>query len=188
MQGTEGALAHGGYTVAALLHEARQLSDEDFGARYGDFFFMRGAGPSSLRRPRVFQETSKGEASPGNAVREPHRRRAGADVLEFMIFTLRPHDPRSRRVTVGRTGNNDLAIPDLSVSKFHAVLTRDDSGGFQLKDVGSRTGTRVNDELLPVDRWRSLRGGEEVAFGDVQMTYLGLQSVLMFLRRVIPPT
>ena len=180
-------------TVAALHELAKSLSEDEFREKFGDAFFMRGAGSSSLRKPRVFQETSKGDASPAlrgpqaNAA-SPHplKRRAGADVMEFMIFFLRPNDPNSRRITVGRTANNDVVIADSSVSKFHAVLTKDAAGAYQVKDVGSTTGTRVNDELLANDTYQVLKGGEEIAFGEVQVTFLGVPSLHNFLKRVIP--
>ena|SRR5688572_2416719 len=180
-------------TVAALHEHAKALTEDEFRERFGDAFLMRGAGSASLRKPRVFQETSKGEASPdvraqqqSGASPHPLKRRAGADVMEFMIFFLRPNDPNSRRITVGRTANNDVVIADSSVSKFHAVLTRDATGAYQVKDVGSTTGTRINDDLLPGDTYQTLKGGEEIAFGEVQVTFLGVPSLHNFLKRVIP--
>ncbi|MBI1944065.1 MAG: FHA domain-containing protein [Deltaproteobacteria bacterium] len=180
-------------TVAALHAHAKALSEDEFRERFGDAFFMRGGGSASLRKPRVFQETSKGDASPALRAAEhgaspnPLKRRAGADVMEFTIYFLRPNDPKGRRVTVGRTGNNDVVIADSSVSKFHAVITRDAAGGVQVKDASSTTGTRINDELIPADEYRTLKGGEEVAFGEVHLTFLGVTSLHNFLKRVIPP-
>ena len=45
-------------------------------------------------------------------------------------------------ITVGRTGNNDIVIPDATVSKFHAYFRVTDKG-LEIVDAGSRNGTKV---------------------------------------------
>jgi len=47
--------------------------------------------------------------------------------------------PRSGRVTIGRSSDNDLALPDPLMSRHHAVLHLD--GGVRLEDLGSENGT-----------------------------------------------
>lgn len=68
------------------------------------------------------------------------------------------------RFVVGRGSACDLVLADLTVSRVHAELRRDDEGGWMLVDLGSLNGTRLNG-------WRlvgpaRVRPGDEVSFGD----------------------
>ncbi|MBP7476495.1 MAG: FHA domain-containing protein, partial [Pyrinomonadaceae bacterium] len=53
-----------------------------------------------------------------------------------------------RRVSVGRTPNNDLAIDHTSVSKIHASLMVDGDGNLTVADTGSTNGTFINGERM----------------------------------------
>jgi pSer/pThr/pTyr-binding forkhead associated (FHA) protein len=64
--------------------------------------------------------------------------------------------------TIGREENCDLFVPDMTVSRIHARLTRG-AAGWMLADLGSTNGTRVNG-------WRvrepvAIRDGDRVRFG-----------------------
>ncbi len=65
--------------------------------------------------------------------------------------------------TIGRTQDCDLRISDMSVSRYHAQLTRGEDG-WLLSDLGSHNGTRINGWLVrePVP----LRPGDTVQFGS----------------------
>ncbi|MBF8186507.1 FHA domain-containing protein [Nonomuraea sp. K274] len=74
-----------------------------------------------------------------------------------------PDDERLRYV-VGRGSACDLVLSDLTVSRVHAELRREDDGGWMLIDLGSLNGTRLNG-------WRlvgpaRVRSGDEISFGD----------------------
>ncbi|MFI7146220.1 FHA domain-containing protein [Nonomuraea sp. NPDC050022] len=74
-----------------------------------------------------------------------------------------PDDHRIRYV-VGRGSACDLVLSDLTVSRVHAELRREDDGGWMLVDLGSLNGTRLNG-------WRlvgpaKIKSGDEVSFGD----------------------
>ena len=70
---------------------------------------------------------------------------------------------RGTMFTIGRRGDCDLRIADLSVSRLHAQLDRGEDG-WRLSDLGSRNGTRVNGWLLrdPVP----VRAGDVLQFGS----------------------
>ena len=65
-------------------------------------------------------------------------------------------------MTVGRGWDNDVVLPDISVSRRHALLRRH-GAGYLLLDLGSGNGTRINGRT--VDKAR-LRDGDELVFGD----------------------
>lgn len=73
-------------------------------------------------------------------------------------------------ITVGRTGNNDLVVADVSVSKFHAFFSQSPRG-LELADAGSKNGTWVGaDELPPRGDGRAVKLGDRLRFGRVGFT------------------
>ena len=70
-------------------------------------------------------------------------------------------------VTLGRGTENDIAIDSGSVSNVHAEMRRI-KGGYELADVGSTNGIKLNDERLPVV---PLHSGMTVHIGDVSFGF-----------------
>ena len=65
-------------------------------------------------------------------------------------------------VSIGRGPENLVVLPDISVSRRHAMLRRE-KGRYVLFDQASGNGTRLNGK--PVSR-SPLRSGDRIAFGD----------------------
>jgi hypothetical protein len=77
-------------------------------------------------------------------------------------------------LSVGRTQNCDVWIPDESVSKLHA-LVRVQDGVFHILDAGSRNQTFVEQEPVPrrgEGDPRRLTSGASVRFGSVEIVFL----------------
>ena len=72
------------------------------------------------------------------------------------------------QTTVGRGALNSIVIDAESVSRHHAVLSRDGST-VKLHDLGSRNGTYVNDVRVRV---RRLRHGDTITMGDCVLRFL----------------
>ena len=74
------------------------------------------------------------------------------------------------RFTIGRTRDCDLCLPDLSVSRMHALLVRREDG-WVLSDLGSHNGTRLNGWLVrePVP----VHAGDRVEFGSMAFIIAG---------------
>ncbi|MBL8937492.1 MAG: FHA domain-containing protein [Archangium sp.] len=86
-----------------------------------------------------------------------------------------------RRVTVGRTSNNDIVLDDNSVSRFHAWLQLDDAG-WTIVDAGSRNGTWVGGKKLVVKAPATLASGVRVKVGAIELTYFTTEGFLKMLK------
>lgn len=75
-------------------------------------------------------------------------------------YPLRPGDN-----DIGRSQENAIVLPSLSVSRHHAVIRWDNNGIF-LMDVGSVNGTQVDGQRLGQRQWVPLRPGMRIQFGD----------------------
>jgi len=71
------------------------------------------------------------------------------------------------RVVLGRSREADIVLQDPNVSRRHAELRRDD-GGWQIVDLGSTNGIKVNGRR--VDN-QPLRPGDQVTIGVTDLTF-----------------
>ena len=85
----------------------------------------------------------------------------------FLENSRATHELTEERITIGRGADNMLQIDDPSVSGRHAQLLLIDER-YQLKDLGSTNGTRVNSELVN-DTF--LRVGDRIRFGKVEARF-----------------
>ncbi|HXP20449.1 MAG TPA: DUF1707 and FHA domain-containing protein [Streptosporangiaceae bacterium] len=91
-------------------------------------------------------------------------RRSGAVMATSPPPLCLPPEAGKRRFTIGRELACDFTLADLSVSRWHARLHREDDN-WLLSDLGSTNGTRLNG-------WRvttsvRIRPGDRVSFGTV---------------------
>lgn len=70
-------------------------------------------------------------------------------------------------VTTGRGPDRDIFLDDVTVSRKHAVFSREENG-FAVRDVGSLNGTYVNKERIDQV---ALRTGDEVQIGKFRLVY-----------------
>jgi hypothetical protein len=68
--------------------------------------------------------------------------------------------------SIGRSPDSDIFLDDITVSRRHVVIDKDDQG-LRLRDVGSLNGTYVNHERVDDAR---LHYGDEVQIGRYQMS------------------
>lgn len=87
-----------------------------------------------------------------------------------------------RRVTVGRTSNNDVVLDDSSVSRFHAWFEREDFGEWFIADAGSRNGTWVQSRKLTPRTPSKLFTGHRIRIGVVELTFHTAEGFLKLLR------
>ncbi len=80
--------------------------------------------------------------------------------------TNKPVDLEADEVIIGRHGAADIRIPDMSVSRYHAVLCVS-NGVWRVIDLDSKSGTYVNGQR--VQEQKTLNAGDEIRFGTKAM-------------------
>ncbi len=70
-------------------------------------------------------------------------------------------------VTTGRGPDSDIFLDDVTVSRKHAVFSREGEG-FSVRDVGSLNGTYVNRERIDAS---PLTTGDEVQIGKFRLVF-----------------
>lgn len=74
-----------------------------------------------------------------------------------------------KRISIGRTKENDLRIDDQSVSKAHASLLLNKEGRLVVADTGSTNGTLVNGERIAYGKAVEVSPGSELTIGVVKV-------------------
>src|SRR5580658_6014207 len=72
-----------------------------------------------------------------------------------------------RLITIGRTDENTICIPDTNISSRHGILVRD-GDDYQLHDFNSTNGTFVNGEKIMAVK---LKDGASIRLGTVELRY-----------------
>jgi pSer/pThr/pTyr-binding forkhead associated (FHA) protein len=88
-------------------------------------------------------------------------------------------EPRDRRfevsagnrISIGRSGSNQLAIDDVSVSKMHAAIVADAEGNLSVADTGSTNGTFINGERIAYGKAVQIGEGVRVRFGSIDVVF-----------------
>ncbi|MBO5104212.1 MAG: FHA domain-containing protein, partial [Ruminococcus sp.] len=70
-------------------------------------------------------------------------------------------------ILIGRHASADIRLPDLSVSRYHAVLTVSD-GIWTITDIGSKSGVFVNGTLVTE---RVLRENDVINLGNRRLIF-----------------
>ncbi len=87
-----------------------------------------------------------------------------------------------RRITIGRTGNNDIVLDEASVSRFHAWLEQVGQE-WVVVDAGSRNGTTLAGRKLLAKVPTPLVNGQALRIGSMSLTYYTSTGFLDLLRR-----
>jgi len=80
----------------------------------------------------------------------------------------------SGALTIGRDPANDVVLDDPNVSRFHAEV-RPRAGASEVRDLGSRNGTRVDREF--VKGWVPVEPGGEIGIGPFRLVFDGSRFV-----------
>ncbi len=72
---------------------------------------------------------------------------------------------------IGRNRTSSISISDPAISRCHAIIGHTLNGEFYLMDVGSRNGTSLSGDRLPVLERRSLQDGDVIAFSHLEAEF-----------------
>ena len=73
-------------------------------------------------------------------------------------------------VSIGRSTESSIFLDDVTVSRSHAQIKREDSGAFVLVDNGSLNGTYLNN--VSVEK-NVLKNGDEIQIGKFHFVFIG---------------
>ena len=74
----------------------------------------------------------------------------------------------SGSAVLGRLPECDITFDDSAISRRHARVTHAEAGGYEIEDLGSTNGVRVNGEKV---QRATLRDGDRLDLGGVHLTF-----------------
>jgi len=150
----------------------RQLRREQFASKYAHPFLLRTAESDAAESNWGFNTRTFSPEVMAKAISEdvkPLPSELGDYDVIAVLKAL--HNPWPDRISVGRAHNNDVVLPDHSISKLHAHFLPQSNGTMLLTDVGSSNGTRVNSSTVAQEPM-PIQSGDAVTFGAVTLTFL----------------
>ena len=168
---------HGtGVSIKLIRQDARDLSPEEFEDKHGPMFLLLSA--AELHQPAGPMSTEVKVIG----IDEPASERTAS--LSLVVYPLK----RSERsvghlITMGRTSNNDVVIPDISVSRFHAFAKEGETSPVAIQDANSTNGTSVNGDSVPAQGQGApvdIKTGDNVRLGQVEFTVLDAKALCEF--------
>lgn len=139
--------------------------------------FLAAAAPAAfVRYPSpVIARLAAGDRSvllEGETLDVPVSATSGAVQIDLEVFQLvkKPGASFPDRITIGRTPNNDIAVSDPSVSRFHAYV-RQASDGWVVADAGSRNGSWLRGVRLEPRREQPLPSMVVLRLGEIDLTF-----------------
>lgn len=73
-------------------------------------------------------------------------------------------------ISIGRMEDNQIEIPEASMSSHHAFFNKHESGNFILKDNASTNGTFLNGDKLTGEKL--LKPDDKIRFGQLMIDYI----------------
>ncbi len=168
--------------LADLIVDRRQLPPEMFRRKHPVPVLLhrpKEAGPDArvFRTGVIDTEAWQGELAEGLQVYQS---------LEVLPVAKRSGGIFADRVTVGRTRNNDVALPYPNVSKFHAYFTwSPDRSAYYLNDAGSTNGTFVEGSRVMPKQPLVVPDMATVAFGTYSLRFRTTEGLYELLGRLL---
>jgi pSer/pThr/pTyr-binding forkhead associated (FHA) protein len=139
-----------------LAMQALSMTRAQFCSRYKCFFLCSDRAPARPSGPQATQLFSQESTGPDAELPTGNN-----PLLVAPLVKVQSHFPSM--ITIGRTQNNDIVVPEKSISKFHAYF-RVDRGLVEVADAQSRNGTFLGERRLEPKQLAPLKAGEHVRF------------------------
>ncbi|HKA16001.1 MAG TPA: FHA domain-containing protein [Myxococcota bacterium] len=169
-----------GVPIRELRRDARALARSEFEERYGRAFLLLSAAEVSAAPPAITEVRLEGDS-----LRARAESTAG---LSLVVYAVRRNGrSASHLITVGRAPDNDVVVPDVSISRFHAFVKEGNGGRWLMQDAGSTNGTTVNGNSVPRQGHgppSELASGDDVRLGQVELTFLDSEALVSFALRL----
>jgi len=165
--------------IESLREDAQRLAPEPFAAKYGTgFLLVTAAGIDEKMGTSTTKLWLEGiDDDPAAHTAE----------VAVVVYPLRPRsESKTDLIAIGRDARNDVVIPDVSVSRFHAMAKRSAGGAFLMLDAGSTNGTTVNGASVPprdAGQPTRLKPGDTVKIGQVEFTFTDATALQDFVRK-----
>jgi FHA domain len=173
-----GAQRGSGVPIRDLRDDARKLALEEFEERHGRVFLLVSAADLAIARPSVTEVRLEDSAV----------RTESTANLSLTAYPVRRNGRSvSHLITMGRAPDNDVVVPDVSISRFHAFVKENGAGNWLLQDAGSTNGTLVNGNSVPRQGHgppAELTSGDDVRLGQVELTFLDSSALVAFATRL----
>jgi pSer/pThr/pTyr-binding forkhead associated (FHA) protein len=170
------------YSIDELRREGERVGRDAFLTRHPSPFLVLDALGAGDSDSEVFKTVGGAQKAPKTVIRdgESPNPRARAAVVE----KRKGANEFTNMITLGRAGNNDIALEVSSVSKFHAYFTKEPQDGqWYLHDAGSSNGTWIDGERMAASQGRAkLRDGAQIQLGpDARARFFQPQALLELL-------
>lgn len=111
----------------------------------------------------------------------------GAHLTMAYLEVKSPHGTKRLKlgdssITIGRLNDNTLVLTDELSSRHHCVIEPWE-GGFRVRDLGSRNGTKLNQTRIKTE---SLDNGDVVCIGSTELRYIDPDQKFSHKRRETP--
>jgi hypothetical protein len=162
-----------------FVADALERSQAQFAGAYGFPFLIGAVSTKPVTGPTP---TWRGDEPYVDVNRLTAERAQHAAEGRLVLAVRKIQESFPSMITVGRTKNNDVVLPDPRVSKFHAYF-RLQGGGWELADAGSVNGTRIGDLVLPPKgQPHPVHFGDQLRFGDLVLTFMDPNTTWQALR------
>jgi FHA domain-containing protein len=154
-------------TAAAYYRKLVQLGRDEFLAASAPAAFVRFRRLEDELTPgEIEDETVEDTTMP--VAREPLE--PGEADLDVYPLAKKPGASFPDRITIGRTANNDIVIPDHSISRLHAYA-RKAADGWVVADAGSKNGSWLRGEPLDARKEKPVSSRAILRLGEVDLTF-----------------
>jgi FHA domain len=168
-----------GVSIRDLRTDAQKLARGEFEQRHGRAFLLLSATDFA---PPALMTTEVSINGGGPA------RMESTSTLSLIVYAVRRNGRSAGHlITLGRAPDNDVVVPDASISRFHAYVKEGANRQWLIQDAGSTNGTAVNGHAVPRQGSGSpieLSSGDDVRLGQVELTFLDVDALLSFALRV----
>ena len=168
-----------GVPIRDLRADAKALARDEFEERHGRAFLVLSAAELTAARPTITEVRLDDDC---------HARVESTASLSLIVFEVRRNGrSASHLITLGRAPDNDVVVPDVSVSRFHAFVKEGGTRHWLMQDAGSTNGTTVNGHSVPRQGNgppTELTSGDDVRLGQVELTFLDSEALVSFALRL----